>query len=691
VPALTLFAGKGGVGKTTLSAAYAVHRALRSRRRVLVLSTDPAHSLADVLQARLSDGVRKIPLASRQAQLYAWQINAKKQFDKFLRAERESILDLAASATIFTRQELEPLLDTTLPGMSEVAALLAISDLLQARRYDEIVVDTAPLGHTLRLFSLPEHFARFLNFLETAASRDQALAAAFARKHLEPSPLIARWSSMVDAVQDALSAKNSRLILVTTPETFALNETQRAREWLDDAVPELKISGLVLNRVVAKAAHCARCRRRTQQSKSAVAFLRKEFPRMPLAIASDPGGPVMGTKALGEFGAHVFEKRALKLVPAAPRAKEVTLEPAEWPELETPLSFTVGKGGVGKTTISAGLAFHQRQAHPRMPVTICSTDPAPSLDDVFEAKIGDRPSNVLGDARLRAVEIDAVAEFNDWSEGIKQRINQALSGSGSGLQVDLSFERRLLVALLDVVPPGVDEIFATFRMMELMGSSESRVASSELRTKAKTKTKAKTAGEGARATQSASVTQSAHATQSARVTESSTRLVMDMAPTGHALELLRTPARLLHWCRLLLKTLAPHRTLPLVLDLAVEVASVEQRARELSRMLRDERRAEIWPVMLAEPLPDQETARLLEALDELEAPSRALFVNRVLAEKDAHGCPRCRRERQWQLSTLMSLQRRYRGRTLYCVREFPHEIAGAERLESFTRELWQVE
>ena len=657
VPSLTLFAGKGGVGKTTLSAAYAVHRAMRRKSRVLVMSTDPAHSLGDVLQLRLGDRVRRVPLASRTAQLYAWQINAQKQFDKFLRAERESILDLASSATIFTREELEPLLDTTLPGMAEVAALLALSDLLEAKQYDEIVVDTAPLGHTLRLFSLPEHFARFLTFLETAASRDQALAAAFARKQIEPSPLIGKWAAMVDSVQEALSAKHSRLIMVTTPEMSALNETERAKTWLREAAPNLEISGLVLNRAIAKAEKCERCRRRARATSSAGKFLRQHFRGVPLAVAPDPGGPVLGAKALGAFGDHVFGGRALRLTASAPQARNPKLKDVEWPELDTALSFTVGKGGVGKTTISAGLAFHQRLRHKQIAVTICSTDPAPSLDDVFEAKIGDRPVKVLNDPHLHALEIDSLSEFSAWSERVKQKINQALTrGSAQGVQVDLSFERRLLTALLDVVPPGVDEIFATFRMMDLLHSGDA-----EARRESKSKHKV------------------------------SSRLVMDMAPTGHALELLRTPARLLHWCRLLLKTLAPHRTLPLVLDLAVEVATVEQRARDLAALLRDPRRAEIWPVMLAEPLPDQETSRLLEALDELKAPSRTLFVNRVLAEQDARGCRRCGRERQWQLATLISLQRRYRGRTLYCVREFPREIAGAEGLKAFTRELWQLD
>src|SRR5579859_3618770 len=113
VSRLTFFAGKGGVGKTTLAAAYAVHRAQTGGGRVLAMSTDPAHSLADVLRLRLADKVRQVPLSrnGKQTQkavsrkrrhsggaLFAWQVNAEKQFDKFLRAERDSILDLAAGA-----------------------------------------------------------------------------------------------------------------------------------------------------------------------------------------------------------------------------------------------------------------------------------------------------------------------------------------------------------------------------------------------------------------------------------------------------------------------------------------------------------------------------------------------------------------------------------------------------------------
>src|SRR6266404_9390050 len=82
VPRLTFFVGKGGVGKTTVSAAYAVHLAQRHpRQSVLVLSTDPAHSLADVLDHRLGDTPQRVPLAG--ARLFAWQVNAAREFEKF--------------------------------------------------------------------------------------------------------------------------------------------------------------------------------------------------------------------------------------------------------------------------------------------------------------------------------------------------------------------------------------------------------------------------------------------------------------------------------------------------------------------------------------------------------------------------------------------------------------------------------
>ncbi|HZQ90249.1 MAG TPA: ArsA family ATPase [Terriglobales bacterium] len=641
---LTFFIGKGGVGKTTVSASYAAYTARQQpRRRVLLMSTDPAHSLADVLQQKLGDQPTAVRLGPG-TRLWAWEINASKEFARFLKRQRGALLELIESATIFTAAEIEPLLDATLPGMAEVAALVALHRLAARGDYDEIVVDTAPIGHTLRLFQLPEHLARFLHFLQTAAGRDRVLAETFAHTTIAVPPVVTQWERMVAEVRQALSAGQAELVLVTTPENFSLQESVRVRRELAASAPTMDIARIVLNRaVVAAGRKCNHCLARVRAARAARTFLAREFPKLPIVIGEDPGGPMLGPKSLAEFGRHVFQGGKLPAAPGPTRAPEVRLTAAPWPSPDVPLAFTLGKGGVGKTTISAALAFRQRQRRKSIPVVLCSTDPAPSLDDVFEAEIADQPHAVLGDPKFQAVEADAVAEFARWSAGVRRQIGAALTAeTRGGVHVDLSYERRVLEALLDVVPPGVDELFAAFRILDLVRSGKQFI-------------------------------------------------IIDMAPTGHALELLRTPARMEGWARLLLKTLAPHRRLPLVRDLAVEIAAVEQRARELGRMLRDPRQVSVWPIMLAEPLPDRETARLLGALHGMHAPSGPLVVNRVLLPESVRNCRRCQSARRWQMATLASLRSRHHGRDLLVVAEAPGEVAGKRRLQAFTRRLWQVD
>ena len=183
---LTFVVGKGGVGKTTVSCALALHLAARHpRQSTLLMSTDPAHSLADMLEIKDKAGPHR--LAGIKGKVSVWQIDSDREFKKFLEGNREGILNIVENGTFFNREEIAPLLDTTLPGMSEVAGLLALRDMLESGEHDHIVVDTAPFGHTLRLFELPGHFQRFLNFLEVASSRDELLAQRFGGRASSPA------------------------------------------------------------------------------------------------------------------------------------------------------------------------------------------------------------------------------------------------------------------------------------------------------------------------------------------------------------------------------------------------------------------------------------------------------------------------------------------------------------------------
>jgi arsenite-transporting ATPase len=642
VARLTFVVGKGGVGKTTVSCALALTLAARKpKESILLMSTDPAHSLADMLQLPLKSAPKRI--AGIKGKLLAWQLDSEKQFKKFLEDNREAILGIVESGTFFSKEEIAPLLDTTLPGMAEVAGLLSIQELLEESKYDQIVVDTAPFGHTLRLFELPTHFQRFLDFLNVASSRDTLLAQRFGGRATLPShPFLRRWELMVKQLREGFTAGNAEIVLVTSPETFSLNEAVRSLESLGQSVPEMKVGTIVLNRVIQQAGTCVRCRRRLQMKNRAVKFLNRRFPRIPKLIGPDPGNPILGVELLRRFGAVVFSRRAAKLEAKAPSVKNLKLSESAWPVASTPLSFTVGKGGVGKTTTTAALAFHARDAHPNIRITVCSTDPAPSLDDIFQKQIGDQRVSVLGDNAFGAMEIDAVSEFRLWAKRIQQQLNSELSIETGGLHVDLTFEKEVFSALMEVVPPGVDEVFAIFRILDLMQAKSGKV-------------------------------------------------LIDMAPTGHALELLRMPERILLWSRLLLKSLASHRTLALAQDVAVELATLGQQVRKLIEIMKDPAQSRVWVVMLPEPVPDHQTCRLLEAVHRIGIGVDSLFVNRVLVQgPKSAGCTRCLRARNWQLATLQTLRKKYRQYKTYLAPEFPGEIAGAAALKRFTAKLWQI-
>ena len=636
---LTFFVGKGGVGKTTLSAAFAVHLASASRKsKVLLVSTDPAHSLGDVLGKKL--GNRPTAALGKGApRLTVWQIDSEKLFRNFLRERRDELVRTIERGSLFMRDEISALLDSALPGLAEIAALLAIHDAMRSGWYSSIVVDTAPFGHTLRLFGLPEQFTKLSDLLEIAGERDQVLATHFGGTTLPPESVVVQdWRTSLESVR--ASFREAKLILVTTAERFALNESSRCLRELQTSDHSMDLDAVVLNRVSGARGECPACRRRFQEGRQAQRWLRKEFPKAKFYVAEDPGFPIVGVPQLKALGDSVFGKRRRKLQP--PRRTVQTRLPsltrATWPVVHNPLTFVLGKGGVGKTTTSAALAYHSRQ-HSEAAVEICSVDPAPSLDDVFEADIGHEPRPVLGDPGLRASELDSVSLFRDWIAEILAEVETATSGESSGIHVDLSYERRLFSKLLDIVPPGLDEVLAIFQIVEMARANG--------------------------------------------------QVIIDMAPTAHALELLRMPQKVLTWSRLLLKSLASHRKLALAREAAAKIAELEVRARELSQIFAGAEAA-VYVVMLPEPLPDRETGRLLEELGKLKLAPEAVFVNRVILSEDAGRCARCREQGAWQAALLAGLKRRLKLKTVYVLPEFDHELAGKRGLRELTTSIWQL-
>jgi arsenite/tail-anchored protein-transporting ATPase len=144
---LLLFGGKGGVGKTTCSAAVALALAERRKgKRILLISTDPAHSLGDVLETPLGDDERALPGGS----LWARELDAGRAFADWRARHGEQVEEAVGAFTGFG-----DLVDLTPPGLDELIAVSTLLDAVEGEAYDLVVVDTAPTGHALRLLEMP--------------------------------------------------------------------------------------------------------------------------------------------------------------------------------------------------------------------------------------------------------------------------------------------------------------------------------------------------------------------------------------------------------------------------------------------------------------------------------------------------------------------------------------------------------
>jgi arsenite-transporting ATPase len=149
-----LFTGKGGVGKTTTSAATAALAAMRGQK-TLVLSTDPAHSLADALGVELGSDPTELDTG-----LYGQQLDTQRAFEDSWREVQHYLREVLESGGV-DPIEAEEL--TVLPGAEEVLALLELRRQVSSGRWDVVVVDCAPTAETLRLLALPEALGWYMD------------------------------------------------------------------------------------------------------------------------------------------------------------------------------------------------------------------------------------------------------------------------------------------------------------------------------------------------------------------------------------------------------------------------------------------------------------------------------------------------------------------------------------------------
>ncbi|RLM62765.1 TRC40/GET3/ArsA family transport-energizing ATPase [Halorubrum sp. Atlit-26R] len=246
------FGGKGGVGKTTVSCAYA-HRCARDGVRTLVVSTDPAHSVSDVFDQQFGDEPE--PVAGVEG-LDAMEIDPEDEMQRHLDEIREALSEQVSAAMVSEiNRQLEMSHGT--PGAYESALFDAFVDVMrtESEPYDRVVFDTAPTGSTLRLLGLPEFLGDWIDRLlyKRKQSIDLFEKAAVGdmepRRLLEGDPVIERLQRRKEFFEYAgeTMRNEAAFFLVFNPDQLSVNETARAIEGFTER--DLRVRGLVANKL----------------------------------------------------------------------------------------------------------------------------------------------------------------------------------------------------------------------------------------------------------------------------------------------------------------------------------------------------------------------------------------------------------------------------------------------------------
>lgn len=630
-PRFTFFGGKGGVGKTTCAAAAAI-RAAAEGARVLVVSTDPAHSLGDALglgaRASLTRDARRIRTVP--GELYAAELDADHALGQWLREREDAIRAIADRGTYLDDEDIERFLSLSFPGVDELVGLVELMRLSRIRPYDVVIVDTAPTGHTLRLLETPNTLARLGQILDDMHAKHRFLASSIGGiwRPDFADEAIADIENEARALRELLCDRSrASFTWVTLPEELPVRESEDAVQSITELGPHVEV--IVVNRVwpaPLAGARCALCQSRAAAERIWKGHIGETFTGRTLleipARTTEPRGAEELLAVAGSTRYLAIDSPAVREKQRSERQRRPRSTLQIDPTVR--LAFFGGKGGVGKTSVAAASAIAQATARPRDRVLLLSTDPAHSLGDVLSAKVSDEPRSIPGAPKnLHVRELDAANAWAVEQEQYRDGIDELFASIFRGMEA--SFDQTVLEDLLDLAPPGIDELLALVALLDAVVDSDPLPAL-----------------DGRRAQPSKKLSSSRY-----------DLVVVDTAPTGHTLRLLSLPASALEWVHALMTVILKYRSVIGLNKLASDLTRFAKRLRILMAWLVDPAKCAFVIVTRPSALPRLETERLARELDRLQVPVAGIVANAVTKPS----CARCKLASEHERSELDVLER----------------------------------
>jgi len=432
---ILFFTGKGGVGKTSLACATAI-RLADAGKRVLLVSTDPASNLDEVLGVTLDSVPKAVPGVPGLSALNIDPDQAARAYRERVVGPYRGVLPAAAVASI--EEQLSGACTVEIAAFDEFSKLLG--DATATSAFDHVIFDTAPTGHTLRLLELP---AAWSSFIDTNVGGTSCLGPLSGLK-AQQSLYAASHAALRDETQ-------TTLVLVARPDAPSLAEAERTRNELHQL--GIRNVQLILNGVFLAentgdpiaAALETRGRAALDDMPAGLRCLpRTDIPLMPFGL--------VGVDALRQIGTRGSPGPTRVDGSADPVDHSETVDQlvAQIAARGKGVVMTMGKGGVGKTTLAVRVATQLARAGRR--VLLTTTDPAAHVD----AAARERP------ATLHVTRIDPAAETRRYTEEVLATAGQGIDAQGRALlEEDLrspcTEEIAVFRAFADTVAHGEDQ------------------------------------------------------------------------------------------------------------------------------------------------------------------------------------------------------------------------------------------
>jgi len=300
--------GKGGVGKTSISAATGLWIG-KQGKKTLIVSTDPAHSLSDSLETFIGHS----PTLIRE-NLYAVEIDPDMAMEQ-KQAELDSQKSIASPEQAMGLDILGEQMDlaSSAPGADEAAAFEVFLQVMTTNEYDVVVFDTAPTGHTLRLLSFPDLMDSWVGKMINVKTKLGSLASAF--KNIIPfmgdddpqsTADLEETKRQIDEAKKVLSnPKQTTFKMVLIPEEMSIYESERAIESLNKF--NMTTDGIIVNQIIPDIDNCDFCQSRHKIQQKRLAMIHQKFQDKSIAEIPLFKEEVKGIKKLNELAEVLYE------------------------------------------------------------------------------------------------------------------------------------------------------------------------------------------------------------------------------------------------------------------------------------------------------------------------------------------------------------------------------------------------